>query len=184
VFGDSSRPSESSIVLLAHTRRRLRASSRNWLPVQSFWLAEVTSALVERSHFAVGHSLGYVVFPERAAPHTIRRTVHPLFEFRLPPEYCPTRPSPPAAAGRHLSWAFIPFSTCKDRRSTSHGLCLPATFRLQGLATLLAAYSRRARAGFVSHRRRSWDSPFGAFPSRKVPTRFRRGEPTYRFTRR
>jgi hypothetical protein len=44
----------------------------------------------------------------------------------------------------------------------------PATFRLQGLATLLTAYSLRSRAGFVSHRQRSWDSPFGAFSSRKV----------------
>jgi hypothetical protein len=44
----------------------------------------------------------------------------------------------------------------------------PATFRLQGLATLLAAYSLRSPAGFVSHRQRSWDSPFGAYPSRKV----------------
>jgi hypothetical protein len=48
----------------------------------------------------------------------------------------------------------------------------PATFRLQGLATLLAAYSRRARAGSFSHRQRSWDSPFGAFPSRKVSATF------------
>jgi len=54
-----------------------------------------------------------------------------------------------------------------DRRSTSRGLCLPATFRLQGLATLLTAYSLRTRAGFVSHRQRSWDSPFGAFSSRE-----------------
>jgi hypothetical protein len=46
--------------------------------------------------------------------------------------------------------------------------CQPATFRLQGLATLLTAYSLRSRAGFVSHRQRSWDSPFGAFSSRKV----------------
>jgi hypothetical protein len=56
----------------------------------------------------------------------------------------------------------------KSRRSTCRGLCLPATFRLQGLATLLTASSLRLRAGFVSHRQRSWDSPFGAFPSRKV----------------
>jgi hypothetical protein len=73
--------------------------------------------------------------------------------------------------------------------STSHGLSLPsahqgsevylpralpqpATFRPQGLATLSAAYSLRARAGFVSHRRRSWDSPFGAFSSRKVSATF------------
>jgi hypothetical protein len=56
----------------------------------------------------------------------------------------------------------------KDRRSTCRGLRLPATFRLQGLATLLAVSSLRSRAGFVSHRQRSWDSPFGGFPSQKV----------------
>jgi len=44
----------------------------------------------------------------------------------------------------------------------------PATFRLQGLATLLTVYALRFRAGFISHRQRSWDSPFGAFSSRKV----------------
>jgi hypothetical protein len=60
----------------------------------------------------------------------------------------------------------------KIRRSTFRGLCLPATFRLQGLATLLTVFSLRTPAGSVSHRRRSWDSPFGAFPSRKVPGAF------------
>jgi hypothetical protein len=69
-----------------------------------------------------------------------------------------------------------------DRRSTSRGLCLPATFRLQGLVTLLAVSSLRSLAGFVSHRRRSWDSPFGAFSSRKVSARLRPEAPTYRFT--
>jgi len=54
----------------------------------------------------------------------------------------------------------------------------PATLRLQGLATLLASYSLRARAGFFSRRRRSWDSPFGAFSSRKVASAFpRRSDP-------
>jgi len=60
----------------------------------------------------------------------------------------------------------------KDRRSTQCGFCLPATFRLQGLVTLLTIYSLRARAGFVSHRQRSWDSPFGAFPTRQVSGTF------------
>jgi hypothetical protein len=46
--------------------------------------------------------------------------------------------------------------------------CQPATFRLQGLITLLTAYSLRSLAGFVSHRQHSWDSPFGGFSSRKV----------------
>jgi len=32
----------------------------------------------------------------------------------------------------------------------------------------LTAYSLRTRAGFVSHRQRSWDLPFGAFSSRMV----------------
>jgi hypothetical protein len=48
----------------------------------------------------------------------------------------------------------------------------PATFRPQGLVTLAAAYSLRARAGLLSCRRRSWDSPFGAFSFRKVSATF------------
>jgi hypothetical protein len=36
----------------------------------------------------------------------------------------------------------------------------------------LTAYSFRARVGSVSPRQRSWDSPFGAFPSRKVSAAF------------
>jgi hypothetical protein len=69
----------------------------------------------------------------------------------------------------------------KDRRSTSRGICLPATFRLQGLVTLLTVYSLQSRAGFVSTRQRSWDYPFGAFSSGKVPGRFHLDAPTYRF---
>jgi hypothetical protein len=48
----------------------------------------------------------------------------------------------------------------------------PSRFRLQGLVTLWAAYSFRALAGFISHQRRSWDSPFGASSSRKVSGAF------------
>jgi hypothetical protein len=48
------------------------------------------------------------------------------------------------------------------------------------LATLSTAYALRAPAGFFSYRRRSWDSPCGAFSSRKVRTRFRARAPTYR----
>jgi len=58
------------------------------------------------------------------------------------------------------------------RKSTCGDLARAAAFRLQGLGTLLAAYSFRARAGFVSHQRRSWDSPFGAFSSCKVSGAF------------
>jgi len=63
----------------------------------------------------------------------------------------------------------------RGRKSTSRGPAAPATFRLQGLATLWAAYSFRALAGFVSRRQRSWDSPCGAFSSRKVSAAFPRG---------
>jgi hypothetical protein len=69
---------------------------------------------------------------------------------------------------------FCSLQHSRVRRSTSRGPATPAKFRPQGLATLSAAYSLRARAGSVSHRRRSWDSPFGAFSSRKVSGRFRR----------
>jgi hypothetical protein len=71
----------------------------------------------------------------------------------------------------------------RSRRSTCRGLCLPATFRLQGLVTLLTAYSLRFRAGSVSHRRRSWDYPFGAFFSRKVSPCYHADAPTCRFSR-
>jgi hypothetical protein len=70
----------------------------------------------------------------------------------------------------------------KDRRSTHRGFYLPATFRPQGLATLSTVFSLRTRAGLVSYRQRSWDSPFGAFSSRKVLTRLRVNGPTYRFS--
>jgi hypothetical protein len=68
----------------------------------------------------------------------------------------------------------------KDRRSTLRGLTSPAVFRLQGLATLLTAYSLRARADLVSCRRRSWDSPFGAFPLSRVSRHSCREGPTCR----
>jgi hypothetical protein len=51
-------------------------------------------------------------------------------------------------------------------------VCRPTTFRLQGLANLLAVCSLRVPASLFSCRRRSWDSPFGGFPSRKVSSAF------------
>jgi len=61
------------------------------------------------------------------------------------------------------------------------GQSLPTTFRLQGLATLLTACALESRAGFVSHRQRSWDSPFGGFLSHRHPQPFDREEPAYRW---
>jgi hypothetical protein len=77
-----------------------------------------------------------------------------------------------------------PLQHTKDRRSTCRGFSTPATFRLQGLATLLTVSSLRARVGPVSYRRRSWDSPLGVFAPRKVAARHRSAAPTCRFSRR
>jgi len=63
----------------------------------------------------------------------------------------------------------------RNPRSTVRGPSQPATFRLQGLATLLTVSSLESRAGFVSHRQRSWDSPFGGFLSREVSAAFQPG---------
>jgi hypothetical protein len=63
----------------------------------------------------------------------------------------------------------------RNPRSTHREPNQPATFRLQGLVTLLTVSSLGSRAGFVSHRQRSWDSPFGGFLSREVSAAFRPG---------
>jgi hypothetical protein len=125
--------------------------------------------LVLRSRCTVRPCAGRAVFRGRTAPITVKRPKHPLFEFRVPPEFSTAKPGHPAAAGQHLSWAFSPYSTFRVRRSTGCGrLPTPATFRLQGLVTLWTVSSLGSRAGFVSHRQRSWDSPFGGFPFRKA----------------
>jgi hypothetical protein len=130
---------------------------------------------VRHAHFAVGHFLGYVVFPHGGTPDTVQHPVNSSLRVSPSTECYPLQPSLPTAVSELLSWAFLPYSTCQDRRSTCRGFCLPATFRLQGLVTLVTAYSRRSLAGFFSHRQRSWDSPFEAFSSRKVSRRFTAG---------
>jgi hypothetical protein len=67
---------------------------------------------------------------------------------------------------------FCSLQHLRHPRSTVREPSLPATFRLQGLVTLLTVSSLESRAGFVSHRQRSWDSPFGGFPFRKVSAAF------------
>jgi hypothetical protein len=122
--------------------------------------------------------------PAAGASHRADNWRRPLFEFSLPLESLPATPSRMAAACRHLSWALAPFSTSGIEGPLRRGLCLPAAFRLQGLATLLTASSLRTPAGSVSHRQRSWDSPFGAFSSTRVSACHHPEAPTYRSTRR
>jgi hypothetical protein len=137
--------------------------------------------LVRRSRHAVGHSLGFAVFPRQArGPQLSNRTnLSSGLALRqsITQRTLAGRPQPPAPL-----MGFCSLQHSRVRRSTARGLAEPATFRPQGLATLSAAYSLRARAGLVSYRRRSWDSPFGAFSSHKVSTRLRVEGPTYRFS--
>jgi hypothetical protein len=120
---------------------------------------------LKRSHFAVGLFLGCVVFLSVAWLTTVKLPVQYSLEFRLRLE-TPSLTWPTGRSRRLLSWAFVPYSTCWLGRSTSRRRRPPASVRLQGLVTLLAAYALPNRAGSVSHRQRSWDSPFGAFSSR------------------
>jgi len=97
---------------------------------------------------------------------------NPLVEFRLP-ESITQHILAADSQARHLChtaplMGLFSLQHLQNRRSTHRERCLPAMFRLQGLITLLTAYALRSLAGFISHRQRSWDSPFGASSSGKV----------------
>jgi hypothetical protein len=148
-------------------RARIAASSRNWLLVQSFGPAEVPQALVPRSHFAVGHFLGCVVFLRRTTPATLsgQCVLSASFAFLQSfAQYNLARQPQPVGTSHGL---LVPTALEGSEIHFPRALPPPATVRLQGLVTLWAVYALRARAGFVSHRRRSWDSPFGALSSRE-----------------
>jgi hypothetical protein len=156
--------------------RRLRLGSSSWgeLLVQSIrllryrlnWFGDPTVPLDLSS--AVWFSLGRLHWPHLSSPVKSTRRAWPPESFtqqNLASQPQPTSPS----HGLPLPSALEEFEVHSPRASR------PATFRLQGLATLLTACSLESRAGFVSHRRRSWDLPFGAFSFRKVSGRFRTG---------
>jgi hypothetical protein len=95
-----------------------------------------------------------------------RQSSHQRSSLRVQPPFraFPTNPSLCATGGRQRAppMSFLALQHIKPRRSTWHERCLLAMFRPQGLATLSTTYSLRGPAGFVSHRRRSWASPFEA----------------------
>jgi len=91
-----------------------------------------------------------------------RLPARPLFEFYLLTEFCPAKPSRRPQPATPLL-GFRSLRHMRAWRSTLHGLCLPATFRLQGLATLLTACSLQDRVGLFSCRRRPWDFPLRSF---------------------
>jgi hypothetical protein len=175
-------PSEFSVRLLDPGCLHLRPSSRDWLLVQSSSLAGVSPLLVKRSHFAVGRFLGCVVFqPARFAGHFSASRSSPLFELRLRSECYPALPSQSAAAGRLLSWAFVPYSTSRIRGSLHAGL--PARhvppsgfgFPLDGLHPLIPCRFCFAPAALMGFTLRSF------LLSQGIRCSSRPDEPTYRF---
>jgi hypothetical protein len=170
--GCSSRPSEFSVELLAAKRRRLAVVLSEFAPrsefqsgeVSRYWFSDPTLPL------AIPSALWFSLTGPRRAPLSVQCALSSSSAFLQ-------------------SLAQPDLADLPQRVSTSHGLSLPtalqgsevhlaralpqpATFRPQGLVTLSAAYSLRARAGLFSYRRRSWDLPFGAFSSRKVSAAF------------
>jgi hypothetical protein len=75
---------------------------------------------------------------------------------------------------------FASLQHMRNRRSRCERPASRSRVRPQGLVTLSTLCSLRRLAGFVSHRQRSWDSPFGAFSSRKATSGFPPVAPTYR----
>jgi len=121
------------------------------------------------------HCLGCAVFPWlTAADYRLSCRPHPLFALHLPIEFYPAKPTRPSQRPSPLM-GFCSLQHIRNPRSTVRGPSQPAKFRLQGLIALLTVSSLEIRAGFVSHRQRSWDSPFGGFLSREVSEAFQPG---------
>jgi hypothetical protein len=86
--------------------------------------------------------------------------VTPLVGFRVPPESRPVSPSQASRQAAETSAPLVSFPSLQhvpESRIHIRGLTSPASFRLQGLATLLTASAPRHLAGLVSCRQRSWD---------------------------
>jgi hypothetical protein len=105
-----------------------------------------------------------------------------LVGLRSPSKYVPPATSRRPKTPTPLLRSF-PLQHIRDRRYASRGRDLPATFRPQGLTSLSAVSSLRARARHVSGRLHSWGSPFGAFLSRRAIRPLNRTAPTRRYPR-
>jgi len=119
----------------------------------------------------------------RTSPVTVKWPTQILssslaLRLRISQRTLAVRPKP----GGSSHGLLLPTAHTRLGGSVNTGLPAPANFRVRGLATLFAVCTLQARAGVISRRQRSWDSPFGAYSSRKVSSRFRLDEPTYRFS--
>jgi len=146
------------------------------LLVQSIWPIKVSPLLLLRSRFAVSTCLGCAVFLWLvAADYCLSGQPHPLVELHLPIEFYPATPTRPPRRPSPLM-GFCSLQHIRNPRSTFRESSQLATLRLQGLVTLLAFYSLEFRASFISHRRHSWDLPFGGIFFREVSEIFQSGK--------
>ena len=170
--GCSSCPSEYSVRLLAAKRCRPGgvlsefAARSEFQPdeVPRYWFGDPTLPL------AISSALWFSFTGPRWTPLSDQCTLSSSSAFlqSLPQHDLASQPQPVGSShGLSLPTALQGLEVHLPR-----ALPEPATFRPQGLVTLSAGYSLRARAGLFSCRRRSWDSPFGAFSSGKVSAAF------------
>jgi hypothetical protein len=107
-----------------------------------------------------------MVFPGRPRRGSSYESPRPTpFGFRFPPEYFPIHPSR-RTSGQETPASpelWLPSAQAGRTDSRSPGLPPPATFRLQGLVTLLAAYSPSGLGSLVSCCQRSWDFALRSF---------------------
>jgi hypothetical protein len=152
---------------LAETRRRATASSPGIsLSFRDLNSRRVSQALVREptSPLAISSAM-WDSGDDCRVSFDQKNSLHPLFDFGFPPESSTTSPSLPnrvAIAANSSHGLSFPSAHTGNEGPLAAGLADPATFRLQGLVTLLAVYSPRSLSGLVSSRQRSWDSPFEA----------------------
>jgi hypothetical protein len=136
----------------------------------------VSPSSVLRSRFTVSFHTGLAGF----------RLVHRRVVFKLPGSSLSASSTllqsvTNATSSSTAAWSASPELCCP----TAHAVCrvrygwvLPAhRFRLQGLITLLTAFSPANLANHLSGRQRSWAFPFGAFSSHRALRHYCRADP-------
>ena len=116
--------------------------------------------MVGRFHCAVGHSLSFVVFQYDSGRESPRGASPELLPLRRS-----SRVPSLSFLAEHRSARLLSWTSCSLRHESgsrvhlTDGFPRPPSFRLQGLATLLTAYSPRTLVSFVSCSQHPWDLP-------------------------
>jgi hypothetical protein len=162
-------------VLDAITLPQSRRTLVEFTARSEFCVRRGIASSVRRSRCAVGPCPGCAVFPRRTDRDTVKRPGDILSSSLVFLQSLAHRSlSRMAAAVGPSHGLSFPSARAGSGDPLSAGVPKPALFRLQGLVTLLAAYSRPNRVGLISCRQRSWDSPFGAFSSERGADAFPR----------